>query len=76
MIWMMVQCVPSNKAADVTKLGEAADTPEVCATIQRDLEKLEKWADRNLVNFDKSKCKVLHLGRNKTIYEYMLWSLC
>ncbi|GAB0206527.1 mitochondrial enolase superfamily member 1 [Grus japonensis] len=31
---------------------------------------LEKWVDRNFMQFNK--CKILHLGRNNTIHQYML----
>ena len=48
------------------------DTPEGCAAIQRDLIRLEKWADRNLSKFNKGKCKVLHLGRNNSMHLEML----
>ena len=29
-----------------------------------DLERLQKWADRNLMKLSKGKCQVLPLGRN------------
>ncbi|KAK4819416.1 hypothetical protein QYF61_003687 [Mycteria americana] len=37
----------------------------------RDLDRLEKWADRNLMEFNK-KCKVQHLEKNNPMYQYML----
>lgn len=41
-----------NKFADSTKPGGMADSSEGHATIQRDLEKLEKWAGWNLEQFN------------------------
>ncbi|KAK4806607.1 hypothetical protein QYF61_013862 [Mycteria americana] len=55
-----------------TKLGGVADTPEGCIAIQRDLDRLEKWADRNLMKFNKGNCQVLPLGRNNPMHQPML----
>ncbi|KFV88344.1 hypothetical protein N308_15618, partial [Struthio camelus australis] len=38
----------------------------------RDLERLERWVERNLLKFNKGKCKVLHLGRNNPMHQYRL----
>lgn len=47
-----------------TKLGRVADTPEGHVAIQMDFVRLEKWADRNFINFNNEKYTVLHLGRS------------
>ncbi|KAK4832935.1 hypothetical protein QYF61_026578 [Mycteria americana] len=61
-----------SKFADDTKPGGVADRPDGHAAIQRDHNRLEEWADRNLMKFNKEKCKVLHLGKNSPRHQYML----
>lgn len=36
---------------------------------------MEKWADRNVLMFSKGICKVLHLGKNDPMCQYVLGPL-
>jgi len=61
-----------SKFTDDAELGGVADTSEGHNANQRYLDKLEKWADKNLIKFDNGKCEVLHPWRKNPRHEYML----
>jgi len=62
-----IECSLSKFAHD-TKVGGMADLSEHCAAIQKDLDRLEERVDRKLMQFNKGKCKLLHLGRNNPVH--------
>ncbi|CAM5135709.1 unnamed protein product [Natator depressus] len=61
-----------SKFADDTKLGGEVDMLEGRDRVQSDLDKLEDWAKRSLMRFNKDKCRVLHLGRKDLMHRYRL----
>lgn len=58
-----------SKLADDTKMSGADDTIEVRDTIQKDMNRLEKWAHLNKMRFSMAKCRVLHLNLGSLSYE-------
>ncbi|GAB0199298.1 cAMP-dependent protein kinase inhibitor alpha [Grus japonensis] len=66
-----IECTLS-KFTDDTKLCGTVDMPEGQDAIQRNPDKLEDWAHVKLRNFNKAKCKVLHLDRGSFQYQYRL----
>jgi len=70
-----IECTPS-KFADDTQLSVVVDTLEGRDPIQSNLDRPERWARANLMKFNKTKCKVLHLGRGNPKHGYRLDDEC
>jgi hypothetical protein len=58
--------------ADDTKLFRQIDNDEDKRKLQADLTELVKWSERWQLQFNETKCKVLHLGRTNAQQQYSM----
>jgi len=66
-----IECTLSKFASD-TKVCGSVNTLERWDAIQRDIDRIERWACVNLIKFNKAKCKILHMDRGNPKHKYRL----
>lgn len=68
-----IKCTLTKFANDTEVSGEV-DILKGRASLQKDLDRLGEWANKNLMKFNKDKFNVLHLGKHNPCEQHRLGS--
>ena len=58
--------------ADDTKIYNSINDVNDTKCLQNTIDEMYSWTNKWLLKFNKEKCKVLHLGKNNSKYEYFI----
>jgi ribonuclease P/MRP protein subunit RPP40 len=61
-----------DKFADDSKLGKSICSHDDVECLRKDLTNMENWCNDWQMKFNTEKCKVMHLGKNNPVNQYML----